>query len=106
MGAMMLKQPGIALNEVEANRLATAIVKVQDQYPLVIDPRKQAWLNLAAIAGMIYAPRVLATINSRKENRTLKPDTEIVHNGNAEKAPPPKGPQTPADLFGPMSGAD
>jgi len=120
MGAVAMKQPGLALNEVEAKRLAQAIKSVQDQYPLVIDAKTQAWINLAAIGGMIYVPRVVALANAKKAARSRPAPAQPTPSADAvSPAPAPepssagvaptghKGPLTPAQLFGPsFTGAE
>lgn len=113
MGAVALKQPGLALNEVEAKRLATAIQQVQAQYPFVIDAKTQAWINLAAIGGMVYVPRVIAVANAAKAGKAAKAKGSPQASASPEPqksdplseapvvAPNHKGPLTPAQLFGP-----
>jgi hypothetical protein len=112
MGAAALKDPSFALNEVEANRLAVAVKQVQDQYPFIIDPKTQAWINLASIGGMIYVPRLIKLSARKKqpkekENPQPAPQTDPVSEAPA-LAPKPKGPLSPADIFGPgyMAGAE
>lgn len=114
MGAVALKQPGLALNEVEAKRLAVAVQQVQAQYPFVIDAKTQAWINLAAIGGMIYVPRFMAVAGASKAARKSKganqpsqsegavPTPAEVMAASPSVAPNHKGPLTPAQLFGPL----
>lgn len=110
MGAVALKQPGIALNEVEAKRLAQAVQNVQAQYPFVIDAKTQAWINLAAIGGMIYVPRVIAVANAAKKPKAAKAQPEPATPEQTREAaiseapvvaPDYKGPLTPSQLYGP-----
>jgi hypothetical protein len=51
----------------EASRLASAAQEVAKQYPIIADPKTQAWLQCAAVAGVIYIPRGLAIRARRKE---------------------------------------
>lgn len=104
-----MKAPELALNETEAKRLAVAVAQVQAQYPLVIDAKTQAWINLAAIGGMIYVPRFISVASKRKQKplppRAETPTTPEQAQAQAIQeapavAPSNKGPQTPADLFG------
>lgn len=46
--------------------LADAAGEVSKHYPMTIDPKTLAWVNLATAAGMVYGPRVYL-INSRKK---------------------------------------
>jgi len=109
MGAVALKQPSFALDEVSAKRLAVAIQNVQAQYPFVIDPKMQAWMNLAAIGGIIYVPRVIALANASKKPKavpqrpaeaTAEPTREEVLSAAPIVQPDYKGPTTPSELFG------
>jgi len=114
MGAVALKQPGLALNEIEAKRLAVAVQQVQAQYPFVIDAKTQAWINLAAIGGMIYVPRIMAVANASKAARKSKAPSQPPQSADPVQtpaeamaqapsvAPDYKGPLTPAQLFGPL----
>jgi len=114
MGAVAMKQPGFALNETEAKRLAIAVQQVQAQYPLVIDAKTQAWLNLAAIGGMIYVPRIIAVAGASKAARQNKAPAQPPQSADPVQtpaeamaaapsvAPDYKGPLTPAQLFGPL----
>lgn len=61
MHAMMaagLQAPEMAIEADEAKMLAEAVAEVQRHYPMVIDPRVMAWVNLVSAAGMVYGPRV------------------------------------------------
>jgi len=110
MGAIALKSPSFAISELEAKRLAKAVAEVQAQYPLVIDAKTQAWFNLAAIAGIIYVPRVIAVANTAKAAKIAsKRAPQAPASTQSETAPEfsqspqvdPREPQTPSQLYGP-----
>lgn len=84
MMAAALKTPELALEKDEAQAMATAIAEVSRHYPMTIDPKTMAWINLASCASMVYGPR-LYMISTRK-------------NGEKEKAKEPAN----SDQFGAM----
>lgn len=57
MGAAFFAIPEIAIDETEARALADATAEVAKHYDFLPDPKTQAWLNLAIIAGGIYGMR-------------------------------------------------
>lgn len=74
MGAVALKSPELAIGKDEAEKLASAINQVQQYYPMTVDPKTMAWLNLAGIAGMIYVPRLILMA---KRQKVEKPKNEV-----------------------------
>lgn len=50
------------LSDDEIRSLAEALSNVQDQYDLRLDPKTQAWLELAGIGAAIYGPRIAAKV--------------------------------------------
>lgn len=50
--------PEIALEKSEAKALAEATAEVAKHYPMAIDPKTIAWVNLATCMGLTYGPRV------------------------------------------------
>lgn len=105
----MMKNPAWEIADVEAKELASAIGKVQEQYPFTLDPKAQAWANLAMVAGVVYAPRVMAMRKSRGEN--AKAQTTPQQNTDAKTQAPQKpqekkqtGIVTPSQMYGPLGG--
>lgn len=108
MGAAYLQMPELALNPVEANKLAVALSKVQGHYPMVVSEKTQDLISLVAIGGMIYVPRIIKVINKTKKpkaNKSPKVQTTEQAEENSpvfqgEPTPDYKGPMTPGQLFG------
>jgi len=50
------------LTDDEIKSLAEALANVQDQYDLRLDPKTQAWLELAGIGAAIYGPRIATKV--------------------------------------------
>ena len=67
MAAAILHVPDLELDKEEARRLAEAAAAVGEHYRIGLDPRKAAWVNLAAVAGSIYGPRIMAAAIRRKK---------------------------------------
>ena len=90
--ATVINDSDWAIDESEAERLAKAFENVAAQYNVTMDPRTQAWFNLALAAGSIYGPRVVGKwIKSRDE----KPATE----------PAKPAAETKANSGGPLTGS-
>lgn len=70
MGAAALKVPELMLSKEEAGNLAKAIDNVQQHYPIVADPKMLAWVNLAAVVGATYIPRIIV---ASKRTKVSKP---------------------------------
>ena len=58
--AGFLETPELELDGSEATKLAGAMQRVADQYPVRITPKLMAWLNLSFVAGGIYGSRYAA----------------------------------------------
>jgi hypothetical protein len=56
--AFLTKIEELAIEEQEANALATAIDGVLQEFDLSMSPQAQAIANLAMVAGSIYLPRI------------------------------------------------
>lgn len=56
--AAALQTPELALQKAEAKGLADALAEVSSHYPMAIDPKTMAWVNLATCVGITYGPRV------------------------------------------------
>ena len=87
--ATITKQPVFVINDTEAAMLAASISEVSVYYDLNLGTGKyMALINLAAVAGMVYVPRVVAI---SKANR-------------AAKAPPPQSmSDAEAEIFAHMA---
>lgn len=57
MLAAATSTPELMLDEKEGKAMADAIAEVSKHYPMTIDPKTLAWINLASCATMIYGPR-------------------------------------------------
>lgn len=64
--------PELALDQAEADALASAAAEVAQHYPVIADDKTLAWSNLAMTAGMIYGPRAFAIVYGGKK----KPNAE------------------------------
>lgn len=67
MAAAILKVPDLELDKDEARRLAEAAAAVGEFYKIGLDAKKTAWVNLAAVAGSIYGPRIMAAAIRRRK---------------------------------------
>lgn len=52
--------------------MSEAIAEVAKHYPMTIDPKTMAWINLASCAGMIYGPRAYMIANRKREEAKEK----------------------------------
>lgn len=94
--------PEIAINDDEGKHLARAIADVQQHYGAVLDPKTQAWVNLAIVAGSMYLPRVMIArarmqLAHAPQQERAAPQTveEQVFGGyNYDIPAPTTGPQT------------
>jgi hypothetical protein len=73
--AGIAKTPELQIDATEAKLLAQGIVDVAKFYPVAVDPKMLAWINLTMIAGTIYGTRVfaLAATKPAKEERADGP---------------------------------
>ncbi len=76
--AAALKEPALALTKDEAKSLSDAVGKVAEHYPVTIDPKTMAWVNLAMVAGGIYGTRVVGMVAKRKRNTKGSEKTQTV----------------------------
>jgi hypothetical protein len=60
MLAGITKTAELALDQNESKMLAQAIADVAKFYPVAVDPKTIAWINLTMVAGMVYGPRIVA----------------------------------------------
>lgn len=110
MGSAALKSPHWELTADEANELAKAMAGVQAQYDVSLDPKTEAWLNLATVAGAMYVPRVLVTMHLVRETKKAQPkepppEKPLQQGGSFQAStgmrPNPQEALTPSQLFGP-----
>lgn len=75
--AMMTQQPVFEIQSAEAKQLANAICDVASYYEIDLSGPYAAWINLAAVCGVIYLPRVLHVRSeaSRARQRPITPAT-------------------------------
>lgn len=60
MAAIAFQSPELAINDTEAKALAAAVAGVAEHYPVAVDPKAMAWINLVMAAGYIYGPRFIS----------------------------------------------
>jgi hypothetical protein len=76
-----------AIDESEANALATAAANVQQHYPsAVLDPVTMDWIGLIVTCGTIYGPRIVAMKMERAERRA----EQATQTPRTTAAPPPR----------------
>lgn len=73
--AAAIKTPELVLDEKEAKAMADAIAEVARYYPMTIDPKTLAWINLASCSAMIYGPRIYL-ISARKKEEAKERENE------------------------------
>ena len=69
MGSAILKIPELALDAKEAHALAEAASNVLKYYPIALDEKTSAWVNLGMVGMGIYGTRALAFHNRLKSER-------------------------------------
>jgi hypothetical protein len=99
MAAAILKIPDLELDKGEAARLAEAAAAVGEHYKIGLDPKKAAWVNLLAVAGSIYGPRLMAAaIRRRKALEELRRPPMPAPPGRPQAAPQPPPPVPPVTM--------
>ena len=92
------------ISEDEAKSIARAIVEVQDQYDVSLDPKTQAWINLAFILAAAYGPRIMVTYQQAKKPKPKpeapKQQAQPQPQKPAGKPGSKEGPRTPSEAFG------
>ncbi len=77
MGASFLKVPELTLTNEESEALCEAIMRVTELYDIpLVDEKTMAWVNLAMVAGGIYAPRFIAA----KINKSKQGNLQVINN--------------------------
>lgn len=80
MGASFVRIPELALPQEEADKLASAIDRVNSFYDIgLFSEKTAAWIHLVATAGSIYGPRFYAAAVRMKaqkhaEQLAVRPD--------------------------------
>jgi hypothetical protein len=73
MGSLWLKMPEIELSELEAKKLAEAVVRVQKEFGVsVLSPKAAALINLGIVGAGVYGTRYYAIKNNRKKAKAAK----------------------------------
>ena len=110
MGANILNAPNLELDQEESKKLADAVQKVAGFYSVAFDPKKVAIVELAAVCGMIYGPRIMAWRIDRKKKAPAPRVTEMPRPAQAPAQPvqaPARGGAgglyTPSQVFGDAS---
>lgn len=112
MGAEILKDDKWSLEREEAAKLSKAIQEVNKHYMVAIDPKKIAIVNLCAVAGAIYIPRIIATNAEHKAKQAANPQPDKVTQmppANKTATPPkPKSWQemSPSEVSGITTASD
>lgn len=85
MLAMITRSPVFSISPEEATMMAGAIVEVSKHYEIAPSGKTMALVNLAAVCGMIYLPRVLqskaAKAEARRAAQAARPATveDVIH---------------------------
>lgn len=105
MAAAFLKCPEFELDEQESKKLASSIREVSKFYPITLDPKRLALIELGTMAAMIYGTRGVAiykrlTAEPKKETPRKEP-TPISKTASAPlpKTTVPSRPLNPSDFF-------
>ena len=82
MLAAATKIDALALNNTEANSLASAVVNVQQYYPMHISAKALAWSNLIMVAGSVYGSRAVTIwaemkIKEQEANNPASPPSNV-----------------------------
>lgn len=109
MGAAFLKCPELELDEAEAKKLASSIREVSKHYPVTLDPKRLALIELGTMAAMIYGTRGVAIykrLTATPKPAAPKPKQEPTPINKQpasqpapSKPPGPGRPLNPSDLF-------
>lgn len=111
MAAAFLSSPELVLDPAEAKAMSDGIMEVSRHYPMTVDPKTMAWVNLAIVCGGVYGPRFMV-IRSRartapKPIAINRPRPEPNQNVNGAPPVPTAAPVTnPSQLFGGMDGTE
>ena len=98
-----LKTPEIALSEPEAKTLAKATAEVAKYYPMAIDGKTIAWINLATCIGLTYGSRAYL-IGKRLDKERKEPKQARRPQAGAQEQPQPTSANDPDFSFGGIPG--
>ena len=74
-----LQTPELALDPSESKAIAEGIQNVAQHYPVAIDPKTMAWINLGIVCSSVYGPRMVAIgINKNKRQKQKQEDASKV----------------------------
>lgn len=79
--AGMTATPELMLAEEEAKQLGRGLLELERCYPTTVDPRIIAWVNMTAICGMVYGPRIMAIRMRHSAERPKRPEKAKTENG-------------------------
>lgn len=107
MGAKLLQEPSIELDEGEAKKFSDALKNVAKQYQTVVDPKKLALIQLSTVMAGIYVPRILTLYKGSSKGPArvinIRPDRETqpteARQSQQAKQPEKPRPQSPSELF-------
>jgi hypothetical protein len=106
MGAKLLNEPAIELDEAEAKKLSDALKNVARQYQTVVDPKKLALIQLATVGAGIYVPRFIVMFKRKPRSvagevvdiKTRQPEQRQAMS-TSPPAQPANRPQSPSELW-------
>lgn len=97
IAAVKTNCPELALDQKEANMLASALNAVQEHYGVEIPPEYAIWVNLVTACGMIYGPRIVQ-ISSRKKRERKEKEPPRSPYSEPQKQPPASEPPMPLTM--------
>lgn len=101
MGAAFLDNADIALKPDEAKKLAEALDRVRQLYPMNFNPKMLAWLHLGTTGAGIYGPRIWLMVQGAKKRgpqKVAQPAVPIRTATPAAPMPEPKTAYSPSEL--------
>jgi hypothetical protein len=96
MGAAFLSCPELELDSQEAEKLARSIRELSKYYPISLDVKRMAQIDLAMMAAMIYGTRGVAIYRRLSREQKAKPITVMPNPKPAPKPETAAQPSTPA----------
>jgi hypothetical protein len=103
MGALILKCPELEIDKKDADKLSDALETVNQHYGVAVDPKKAAIINLIAVSGGIYIPRLIAFAARRKTDSAARPAPVAINNRMPQSSRPmpvPSNIPTPPEATG------
>lgn len=100
----LLSTPELDINEDEAKKFAGSLARISNLYDDRINPKAVAWVDLIAVLGAIYGPRMIAIHARMKAEKAPTPARATVINmPRAKTTPTETAARSPMDLFGDMN---